>query len=180
MSAGAFALGAGARFFARAIDTQQKQLSAVLKRAQMHRGASFVEIFQNCIVYNDEVFADFTDREVAGSAQLHLEHGQPMIFGKDGDRGLRVKPGTLDLEAVRLGEDGIGESDILVHDETNRTLAGLLASLQPPDMPVALGVLYCEPAPTYDAQLHARASKARDSKSDLNALLRGGHTWTVD
>ncbi len=179
LSAGALALGAGARFFARAVDTQQKQLSEVLKRAQAHRGTSLVEIFQNCIVYNDEVFAAFTDRAVADQAQIHLEHGQPLVFGKDADRGLRLKPGTLELEVVTLGQDGIGEADILLHDQGNRTLAGMLVAMQPPHFPVALGVVFCDPAPSYDQQVWARFESERKIKGDLQALLQSGHTWTV-
>ena len=86
VSPASFALGAGARFVARAIDTQ-KQLVDVLKAAYDHRGASFVEIFQNCIVYNDEVFASFTEKNVAADAQLHVEHGKPLIFGADRPAG---------------------------------------------------------------------------------------------
>ncbi|HYN40123.1 MAG TPA: 2-oxoacid:ferredoxin oxidoreductase subunit beta, partial [Rhodospirillales bacterium] len=89
----AFALGAGARFVARSIDTAMKHLVDVLKRAHAHRGASFVEIFQNCLVYNDEVFAGFTDRSVAQEAQIHVEHGKPLLFGPKNSRGLRLIPG---------------------------------------------------------------------------------------
>lgn len=172
-----FALGAGARFVARAIDTQ-KQLVDVLKRAYEHRGASFVEIFQNCIVYNDEVFAGFTEKAVAADAQLHVEHGKPLLFGADRRSGLRLSPGRLELETVRIGEDGITEADILVHDATSRPLATMLAALT---MPVALGVLYCNPSEPLDAAIQ-RASEGMTepaAATELNALLRGGDTWTI-
>ena len=177
-NAAAFALGAGARFVARSVDTMAKHLPIVLKRAHAHEGASFVEIFQNCIVYNDGAFAHFTDKAVASDAQLHLEQGKPMLFGKD--RGLRLNPSSLQLEAVVLGENGVTESDILVHDETNPTLANLLARLQPP-LPVALGVLYCDPTESFDSKLakQARAKRAAKPNADLNALLRQGRTWRV-
>ena len=182
ISAAAFALGAGARFVARAVDTQQKHLPVVLRRAHDHHGASFVEIFQNCIVYNDGVFDDFTHRDVASDAQVHVEHGKPLTFGADGDQGLRLIPGALELEVVRIGQDGITEAEILAHDETNRALAGLLVSLEPPNFPVALGVLYCNPAATYEGNITAQidAAKSRKPNGDLNALLRSGHTWRVD
>ena len=90
VSPAAFALGAGARFVARSVDTLQKHLVEVLKQAHANRGASFVEIFQNCIVYNDEVFAGFTDRSVAADAQIHVEDGKPLTFGADRRRGLRL------------------------------------------------------------------------------------------
>ena len=182
VSAVGFALGAGARFVARSVDTLQKHLPVVLKRANEHKGASFVEIFQNCIVYNNGVFAHFTDKEVAADTQLHVEHGKPLIFGKDGNKGLRLKPGLLEIEVVTLGENGVGEADILVHDETNRTLATMLAAMQPPHFPVALGVIYCNPAPTYESAVAAQIEQVRAKvpKGDLNALLHSGHTWTVD
>ena len=180
VSAGAFALGAGARFFARSVDTQQKHLPEVLKRARAHKGASLVEIFQNCIVYNDGAFDSFTERSVAAERQILLQHGQPMLFGKDGDKGLWLKRGRLELEAVTLGEDGVTEADILVHDETDRVMAGMLAALQPPLMPVALGVLYCDPAPSYEAGVVEEVAAARRAHpADLAELLHKGHTWQV-
>ncbi len=181
VSATEFALGAGARFVARGVDTQQKRLPGVFVRAHAHRGMSFVEIFQNCIVYNDDVFADFTDRSVADQAQIHVEHGKPLIFGKEQDHGLRLKPGLLELEVAEVGENGISTDDILVHDETNRTMANMLAAMRPPEFPMALGVLYCDPAPTYDASVMAQIAEAKSTApaDDLNALLRRGYTWSV-
>ena len=181
LTAGVFALGAGARFVARAIDTQAKPLSQVMRRAKDHKGASFLEIFQNCLVYNDDVFADFTDKSVAADMQLPLEHGKPMLYGKEKNKGIRLNRDKLELEAVTLGENGVSEADILIHDETNRTLAGMLARLNPPSMPMALGVLYCDPGPTYvdDVMAQIEKAKAAKPKADLNAVLRGGDTWTV-
>jgi 2-oxoglutarate ferredoxin oxidoreductase subunit beta len=174
----AFALGAGARFVARAVDTQQAGLVEVLTRAHAHRGASFVEVFQNCVVYNDGVFDAFTEKTVAADQQLHAVHGQPLRFGKDKSRALRLVPGTLELEIVTVGQDGISEQDLLVHDETNRSLAGLLAGLQPPAFPMALGVLYCDPAMPYDREVEALA-EAAGTGGDLAALLTKGRTWQV-
>jgi len=181
ISAGLFALGSGARFVARTVDTQQKHLPGVLARAHAHRGASFVEIFQNCIVYNDGAFSHFTDKSVAGEMQIHVEHGKPLVFGKDGGKGLRMKGGLAELEVVTIGENGVTEADILVHDETNRMLATMLAAMDPPNFPVALGVLYCNPAPTYDGAVYAQIAvvNAKAPKADMNALLRQGHTWRV-
>ncbi len=181
LSAGAVALGAGGRFFARAVDTQQKELPGILKRAKAHQGTSLVEIFQNCIVYNDGVFDNFTARDHAADAQIHLVHGAPMIFGKERDKGLRLKPGSLELEAVTLGQAGVTEDNLLCHDETSRPLAGLLAAMEPPHLPVALGVLYCAPAPSYERQIAEQRAAAKDSghRGSLKALLHGGHTWDV-
>ncbi len=180
VSACAFALGAGARFVARSIDTTLPHLVQILKRAHAHHGASFVEVFQNCVVFNDGVFDHFTSKEAAVEAQLHLEHGLPLLFGKDRQKGLRLKPGKLELEVVTLGENGIALDDVLAHDEKNLVMAQMLAGLQPPAFPVALGVLYCDPAPSYEADVYAQIREAGEPKDDVNALLRHGRTWTVE
>ena len=181
VSACAFALGASARFVARSIDTHQAHLVEILKRAHDHRGASFVEVFQNCLVYNDAVFENFTAKEVAPDMQLHLQHGKPMLFGKAKNRGLRLRPGMLEFEIVTVGEHGVTEGDIQVHDEKDRTLAWLLASLTPPDFPVALGVLYCDPAAVYEDVLSGQITEAqrKNPNADIGALLTAGGTWTV-
>lgn len=178
VSGAALALGAGARFVARSVDTLKRHLPDVLERAHRNIGASFVEIFQNCIVYNDNVFADFTDREVADDKQIHVQHGRPLVFGKDGTRGLRLKPGAIELEAVTIGEQGVSESDLLVHDEANKALAGMLVGLAEP---VALGVLYCDPVPSYESLVHAQVEEAKTETPihELNDLLRRAPTWTV-
>jgi len=182
-----FALGSGARFVARTVDTQQKQMPGILKRAHEHRGASFVEVIQNCIVYNDNVFADFTDRGVQEDAQVHLEHGRPLVFGKARDKGLRLNPRTIELEVVSLGEDGVSEADLTVHDETNLRLAQMLAEMEPPTHPVAMGVIYCRDDDSFERRVHAQNQAIREKhgiaageKADINALLHLGHTWVVE
>jgi 2-oxoglutarate/2-oxoacid ferredoxin oxidoreductase subunit beta len=179
-----FALGCNARFVARGIDIQAKQLGEVFARARAHKGASFVEIIQNCIVYNDGAFADFAEKAVAADMQLHVEHGKPMIYGKDRNRGLRLDTRTLRIEAVTIGRDGVTEADVLVHDETNRVLASLLAGLRPPAFPEVLGVIYCDPGPSYELQVKAqddaaRAAAAAKGPIDFDRLLRAGKTWQV-
>ena len=179
-SAVVFALGAGARFVARGIDSNQKHLPGVLARAHEHVGTSFVEIFQNCKVYNDGVFENFTGRDVAGDRQIYVEHGKPLIFGTDQDKGLVLNPKTLTLEAVTIGENGVTEEDILVHDETNKMIATLLAHMEPPTLPVALGVIYAVPGQSYeDGVGELVRSHAQAEKPDFNKLLRSGRTWTV-
>ncbi len=176
-----FALGAGARFVARSYDTNQKHLPEMLKRAHAHKGASFVEIIQNCIVYNDDVFSSWTDKAVAADNQLVVEHGEAMIFGKDRDKGIHLNRDRVELQVVTVGGDGVGEDDILVHDETNRMIAGLLARMQNPEFPVPIGVFYCDPAKPYDQAVHEQNAEvaAKSPATDLNALLRKGQTWTV-
>jgi len=180
VSACAFALGSGARFVARSIDTAMPHLVGVLKRAHAHRGASFVEVFQNCVVFNDAVFDGFTAKENAADNQLHLEHGLPLLFGKDRQKGLRLKPGRMEMEVVTLGENGMTLDDVLVHDEKNLVMAQMLAGLEPPAFPVALGVLYCDPAPTYDSEVYAQIAAAGPALDDLGALLASGRSWTVE
>lgn len=181
VSAALFALGAGARFVARSVDTDLKHLPEMFKRAHAHRGASLLEIFQNCIVYNDGVFDSFKAPAAAADRQVRLVHGEPMIFGKEKNRGLRVRADEIEIEAVTIGEDGVTADDVLVHDETNRIMANLLASMDPDTLPVALGVLYCDPAPTYEKGVldQVEQVRAKESGDDLNKLLRSGYTWTV-
>jgi 2-oxoglutarate ferredoxin oxidoreductase subunit beta len=181
VSAAALALGAGARFVARSVDTMQAHLPYVFRRAHENNGASFVEIFQNCIVYNNGVFSQFTDKKIADDNEIILEHAKPLIFGKEKNLGLRVKTGFFELEVVTIGKDGITEADILIHDETNRALADMLAFMEPPQFPVAIGVLYCHPTPSYEDGVkdHMDEAKTYGSGENLNALLRRGHTWTI-
>lgn len=182
LSAAEFALGSGATFVARAVDTQQKHLPGVLIKAHAHKGASFVEIFQNCIVYNDDVFSHFTDKPVAADNQLLLEHGEKMIFGKDRNKGIHLNHDTLSLEVVTIGENGSTEDDVLTHDETNRPLAGFLAEMKAPDFPVALGVIYRRDEKSeYGQAVIAQQNEAKKSgEDDLDRLFRKGLTWNVE
>ncbi|RZV49485.1 MAG: 2-oxoacid:ferredoxin oxidoreductase subunit beta, partial [Sphingomonadaceae bacterium] len=130
-----FALGAGARFVARGIDVN-KTLPDVLKAAHAHKGAAFIEIFQNCIVYNDDVFAPFTDRSMADEKQLWLEAGEKMPFAK-GEKGI-----GFDLESKTLKVVAGDSDEVLVHDPKNRAMALLLSEMPADIFPVALGVIY--------------------------------------
>jgi 2-oxoglutarate ferredoxin oxidoreductase subunit beta len=173
VSACSFALGAGARFVARSVDTLQPHLVATLKRAHAHKGASFVEILQNCVVFNDAVFEHITGKDVAADAQVLLEHGKPLLFGTQRQKGLRLTPGRLELDVVTVGENGVTVADVLVHDETNRALAQLLAALEPP-FPTAMGVLYCSPLTPYEREVQVGRG------GSLDALLRRERTWQVE
>lgn len=172
------ALGASARFVARGFDVS-KNLPDVFKRAHQFRGAAFVEILQNCPVFNDGVFELITDRKKGPQHQLWLEHGKPMQFGANGEMGIRFNRKTLAAEVVTVGEDGVEVGDLLVHDETNKNIAWLIADL--PDVK-ALGVLYCEDSPSYDASVRAQVEMAKErfGEGNLHDLLRSGHTWHVE
>ena len=176
-----FALGVGGRFVARAYDIGQKTLPEVLKRAHSHKGASFVEILQNCHVYNDGTFEEVRDKGSINN-QLICSHGEPLIYGKDRDRGIILNREKLALETVILGQNGIEEKDILIHDEKNYNLAVMLGDLRPPNGPMAFGVIYADPTESYDSAVIAQENelKKKAGEPDLNNLLRRGHTWMVE
>ncbi len=174
---GLFALGSGARFIARGIDVDKAGLEAVLAAAHRFDGAAFVEIFQNCIVYNDDVFGAFTAKERAADAQLRVEHGRPLVFGEDGSKGLAFDPRTLSLTVVDARERA---ADVLVHDETNATLAQLLLRLEPPEFPVALGVVYRNPEPSFEQEFLARHPTRMKRTAKIAETLRRTNTWVVE
>jgi 2-oxoglutarate ferredoxin oxidoreductase subunit beta len=174
----AFALGAGAKFVARGVDTSTKTLVETLKAAHAFDGAAFVEIFQNCIVYNADVFSDFTEKKVSDDQQIHLEHGKPMLFA-GGRKGLRFDPHTYKLEVVAVGDGGVAASDLLVHDENNRTLAHLLVEMKHPEFPVAMGVLYREHGqPSFDKAFWASHPSGGKRTAKVAGALRRGYVWT--
>ena len=174
------ALGAGAKFVARGVDTAIKDLSATFKRARSFPGTSFVEIFQNCIVYNDKVFSEFTERDKVPDFQVMAIHGEPLLFGTEKNKGLRFNPETVRLEVVNIGEHDITEKDVLTHDENNPTLAALLAAMQPPEFPMAIGVLYSAPGETYEAKVYNQLASAKNGGTGFNDVIRRGHTWRVE
>lgn len=174
----AFALGSGARFIARAYDVS-KELPTVLKAAHAHKGAAFVEIFQNCIVYNKDVFADFTEKATADLGQLWLKHGEPMLFAK-GTKGIALDRDRLELDVVDVVDGDWAAAGVLVHDVTNRSIAHMLVEMPFGAFPMALGVLYDDPRPTFDADMVAQNAAATAGKTaDLAGLLKKGQTWTV-
>jgi 2-oxoglutarate ferredoxin oxidoreductase subunit beta len=178
----AFALGSGARFVARGYDVS-KELSGVLKAAHAHQGAAFIEIFQNCIVYNKDVFEDFAAPKGAEARQLWLKNGEPMLFGSEksgGVKGLRVNRDHLHLEVVDVVDGDWQAAGVIVHDVTNRAVAHMLVEMPFGPFPMALGVLYDDPRPTFEQTVLGQDVKAREGKvPDLAKLLAKGQTWTV-
>ncbi|MDR0275647.1 MAG: 2-oxoacid:ferredoxin oxidoreductase subunit beta [Burkholderiaceae bacterium] len=178
----AVALGAGATFVARTVDTDLAHMAGVLKRAAAHEGTAFIEVFQNCIVFNDGAFDAITDRATREDARLLLEHGQPLIYGKNKDKGVRLR--GLQPEAVTLGENGVNEANLLVHDEAaeHGGLAFTLAQLQAPQFPVPLGIFRAVTEPSYEernSQLQTSA-RARRGPGQLAALFNSGDVWAVE
>ena len=173
VSPGQLALGAGAKFFARGIDTDKVGMSDVLKQAHAFVGTSFVEIFQNCIVYNENVFADFTDRKEAHGTQLHLRHGEPMLFGEQGSKGIRFNSDTWSLEVIDAANH---PDEVLVHDERNAVVARLLIDLQ---MPVALGVIYQEPSVSFESAFYAQHPTRMKRTKSISDFIKGPSSWNV-
>ncbi len=175
----ALALGADATFVARTIDVEAKHLQEMIRRAHAHRGTAFIEILQNCNIFNDGAFAALTDRETKAETQLVLEDGKPLVFGEKRDRGIRLGSG-LRPEVVTLG-DGFTERDLIVHDEDDPALAYLLSRMQPPEFPTPIGVFLAVARPTYEEAMAAQIATAREraGSADLDALLDRGDTWVV-
>jgi 2-oxoglutarate ferredoxin oxidoreductase subunit beta len=175
----AFALGSGARFVARGFDVS-KHLPDVLKAAHAHKGAAFIEIFQNCIVYNKDVFEDFAAPKGAEARQLWLQDGQPMLFDR-GSKGIAMDMETLTLKVVGVAEGDWQAAGVIVHNVKNRAIAHMLVEMPFGEFPMALGVLYDDPRPTFDSAVTEQNAKLSEGKKpDLQALISKGQTWTVE
>ena len=173
----AVAMGADATFVARSIDVEARHLQDMLRRAYEHPGGAFIDILQNCNIFNDGAWESLTDRATKSESVLLLEHGKPLTFGKNRERGIALgKSGRLEVVSLR---NGISEGDILVHDETNRALAYMLAHLE---NPTPIGVFHAMVRPTYEDAMHKQleVAKQKSGPGDINALLRRGETWVVE
>jgi 2-oxoglutarate ferredoxin oxidoreductase subunit beta len=175
------ALGAEATFVARSIDVDGPHMKAVLKRAAAHEGSAFVEIYQNCNIFNDGAFENVREKENRSDNALYLEHGKPLLYGKNRDRGLRLN--GFRLEPVAIGAGGVTENDLYVHDEkAPATAAFLLSRLAgPPETPIPMGIFRDVSVPSFEAGVHAQMKSAveRLGPGDLEQLIRAGDTWVV-
>ena len=173
------ALASEATFIARSVDIYPKHLMEIVRRAAAHKGSAFIEIFQNCNVFNDKAFSQVTDKEFRDDQNISLEHGKPLVFGKNREKGIRLN--GLKPEVVKLGENGITEKDLVVHDEKNAALAYLLSRIAYPDFPTPLGVFRAETLPTLDQRTHEQIAGARAKlgEGDLDKLLYSGDVWEV-
>jgi 2-oxoglutarate/2-oxoacid ferredoxin oxidoreductase subunit beta len=176
------AIASEATFVARSIDVDTKHLAATIERAARHKGVSFVEIYQNCNIFNDGAYKPISEKEVRAENMLYLEHGQPMIFGKDRNKGIRLN--GMKPEVVTIGENGITADDLLVHDElaTDPTLAYLLTQMEFPTFPVPMGVFRNVTKPTFEQLIADQIETAQSSKGkgNLEKLLNAGDTWVVE
>tara|TARA_B100000959_G_scaffold279569_1_gene339952 strand:+ start:20492 stop:21496 length:1005 start_codon:yes stop_codon:yes gene_type:complete len=172
----AVALGSGGTFIARSIDTEAKHLSAIAARGYAHNGAAFIEILQNCPIYNDGIFEQVKDKKQAPDFRVELEHGQPILFGQENEIGIHLNRESLSLEVIEVAGN---EDRILVHDETNKVQAQLLAVMAGPKFPVAVGVLYREDKTCFTEDNRERIDTARSKPGSLKQLLHSGHAWEV-
>ncbi len=184
------ALAAGASFVARSTD-KDRGLVPVMQAGAEHKGSAFVEIYQNCNIFNDNAFAELTGKDTREDNVVYLEHGKPLIFGKDRDKGIRLL--GLRPEVVTLGDPGSGgvaEDDLIVHDQTNKPLAMMLATLHAvfdadgnnvSGFPEPLGVLYAEERDCYETLVQQQVDAAikKRGAGDLDALYNAGDTYTI-
>lgn len=174
----ALCMGADASFIARTMDRDPKHMREMLMRSNNHKGTSLLEIYQNCNVFNDGAFFGMTDKATKMNQTLFLEHGQPLVFGENKDKGIRLdgfKPIIVSLEDCFI-------DDLWVHDEKDRVKAGLLTRFFDADFPRPFGVFYSEDRPTYEDALVQQIDDAMEQKGqgNLDDLLKGSNTWTID
>jgi len=179
---GQLVLGASGNFFARAVDSNVKHTQQVLKEAAEHSGTSVVEVLQNCVIFNDGIHEEIADPRFRNERQLFVEHGKPLVFGNENDKGLVFEKGKL--KVVKIGEDGYTIDDILVHDakSTDPTLHLALINMALPEFPVAMGIIRSVDAPVYDQEVtrQIREIQAGRKISTVDELLRSGNTWEVN
>jgi 2-oxoglutarate/2-oxoacid ferredoxin oxidoreductase subunit beta len=181
-SVGDLVIGAKGRFFARTVDANLALSTQVYIEAARHKGTSVVEVLQNCVIFNDAIHDVVVGKEVRDDRTIILKHGQPMIFGKENNKGLVLD--GLKLKVVNIGENGITEKDLLVHDavEANPGIHYMLANMDYPEYPVALGVIRSVPGITYDAAVHDQIEsiKSNSKIKSMDDLLMSGSTWVVE
>lgn len=180
----ALALGADGTFVARSMDRDPAHLKEMLRRSHGHKGTSFLEIYQNCNVFNDGAFEIFTEKASKKEEAIFVEHGKPLVFGQNADKGVKLdgfKPVIVDLTA-----DGNSANDLWIHDETDRVKAGILSRFfdrheeGKPHFPRPFGVFYTENRECYEDGFNAQVEEAKAKKApDLDALLRGRETWVI-
>ena len=179
---GALVLGARGTYFARSLDVELKLTQDIMLESAKHDGTAVVEVLVNCVIFNDKTHWNLVDREHRSDRTIVLKHGEPMIFGKDRDKGLMLD--GMKLKVVKLGENGITEKDLLVHGahQENPGLHSMLIDMQYPEYPVALGVIRAVKDTTYDDNVRDQITEVR-SKSPIQCmddLLVSGATWEVE
>ena len=178
---GQLVIGSRGNFFARSIDGNMKLSQSVFESAANHKGTSVVEVLQNCVIFNHGIHAEITDPAHRADRQLILEHGKPMLFGAENNKGLVFE--NAKLKVVEIGKNGVTEEAILVHDATelDSTLHMALINMSLPDMPVALGVIRAVPNLVYDTEMVAQINAVQETRkvTCVDDLLKSGNTWEV-
>ncbi len=182
----ATAVSAGCTFIARSIDVDVKLFDAIFQRATDHRGTAFVEIYQDCNIFNHQAWFYASQKATKADTTVMLEQGKPLVFGAEKNKGIRFTNGALEVVTF---EGDAADADLLIHDETNDIQAFMLSQMRQPDFPEPIGILYADPSrPTYDALVQEQMAAARQKRNvaddgtgiDLQALLNGSETWTVE
>jgi 2-oxoglutarate/2-oxoacid ferredoxin oxidoreductase subunit beta len=174
------ALGAGATLVARTMDRDPKHMQEMIRRVEKHHGSAFIEIYQNCVVFNDGAFFKYTEKETRDDNVVYLDHGKPLIFGKNKEKGIRLNGFTP--EAVNITEGKFSVNDLLVHNENDSTLAFILANMiHNPDLPRPMGIFLSQNRDTYEDAMVAQIARAKAKKGegDLQKLLDGEETWVI-
>ena len=174
------ALGANGTFIARTIDRELKHMGKVFTEASIHHGTSFVEIYQNCNIYNDGAFSELTEKDTKAETQLVLEHGKPMVFGANEGKGLVLEGSSFKI--VELGTD-YTQDDVLIHNIEDKNLAMLLSEITYiPELPVPIGIIYKEKKNTYEEMMLNQIKDAVKSRGqgDIKKILLGSNYWNVD
>jgi 2-oxoglutarate ferredoxin oxidoreductase subunit beta len=178
---GQLVIGSRGSFFARTIDSNMKLSQTVFEEAAKHKGTSAVEVLQNCVIYNDGIHAAITDPVFRADRQLILEHGKPMLFGAENEKGIVFEKGKLKVAVI--GENGVAIDDILVHDATDEdpTLHMALINMSLPDFPVAFGVIRSVAAPVYDIEMVEQINRIQETRkiTCVDELLNSGNIWEV-
>ncbi len=179
---GELVMGAKGKFFARVVDTNIKMMTEVFAEAAKHKGTSIVEILANCVIFNNKIHGLITSRETKDENQIFLEAGKPMKFGKDNEKGIILNGSQL--EVVTLGENGITEDNLLVHNPTieDSGIHIMLANMAPPEFPAALGVIRSVKAPTLEESVWESVEHEKEVSpyKNVDDLLRSGSTWNID
>jgi 2-oxoglutarate ferredoxin oxidoreductase subunit beta len=176
------AFAAEATFVGRSMDVDPKHLASMVERLAAHKGSGVLEVYQNCNIFNDGTFKSFTERDVKDDRMLQLEHGKPLVFGKNKDKGIRIKGVTPEI--VTIGENGVTVDDLLVHNENTPepNLSYILGRMQYPEYPVPMGVFRAVQKPTYEDLLAGQISAAVEKKGpgSIEKLLNSGETWVIN
>ena len=176
------ALASGATFVARSLDTDSHHLQSTIKAAFEHKGTSFIEIYQDCIIFNRDAFKQYTDKSTKSENTVHLEHGEPLVFGKEGEKGIRLNGFLPEVTTATNGTEA--EANLIVHDQyaENTTLANFLARMSDmPEMPHPIGIFRSVHHPCYEELMTQQIAWAKQQRGpgEIDALLNAGDTWVV-